>query len=167
MVLCSHLEQQDSLDIVPYERTTQSLLLNEAISVMFSPELTVIILNPLLPSHSPGHIKLCLSHFDYLLLSPLYAPYLSNHFINHQGLHFSPSFLPLAPLPPPTHCNLPLFLPFSLPLSRRLDPSPHLSPSLHSLSSAQLPVELDVIQEQADGSVIRSASLHSLSTSPC
>lgn len=70
VVLCSHLERQDSLDIVPRERTTQSLLLNEAISIMFSPELTVIILNPLFPSHSPGHIKLCLSHLDYLLLSP-------------------------------------------------------------------------------------------------
>lgn len=135
VVHCSHLEQQDSLDIVPRERTTQSLLLNEAISVMFSPELTVIILNPLFPSHSPGHIKLCLSHLDYLLLSPLNTPYLSTHFINHQGLHFFPSILPLAPLAPPTHCNLSLSPSLSLSLTGSQPPSLSLS-SLPLLSPA-------------------------------
>lgn len=139
---------------------------------MFSPELTMIILNPLFPSYSLGHIKLCLSHSDYLLRSPPSSPYRSTHFINHQGFHFSLFSLPplphLYPLPTvisfslPLHCSL-IFS--SLHLS--LDPSPHLSPSLYSLSLTQLPVELDVVQEQADGSVIRSASLHSLSTSPC
>ena len=131
---------------------------------MFSPELTVIILNPLFPSHSPGHIKLCLSHLDYLLLSPLNTPYLSTHFINHQGLHFSPSILPLAPY---TLQSLSFSLSLSLSLADWIPAPISLSPSLRSLSSAQLPVELDVVQEQADGSVIRSASLHSLSTSPC
>lgn len=84
---------------------------------------------------------------------------------------FPPSILSLAPSPSPTHCNFSLALSryptLSLSPSASLDPSPHPSPSLRSLSSAQLPVELDVVQEQADGSVIRSASLHSLSTSPC
>lgn len=102
---------------------------------MFSPELTVIILNPLFPSHSPGHIKLCLSHLDYLLLSPLNTPYLSTHFINHQGLHFFPSILSLAPSLPPTHCNFSLSLILSL--SRTLSLAGSQPPSL-SLSSLPL-----------------------------
>ena len=138
---------------------------------MFSPELTVIILNPLFPSHSPGHIKLCLSHLDYLLLSPVNTPYLSTHFINHQGLNFSPpqsSPLPLyQPLPTALAISLSLSLARLLSLADWIPAPISLSPSRRSLSSAQLPVELDVVQEQADGSVIRSASLHSLSTSPC
>lgn len=163
--------QQDSHDIVPRERTTQSLLLNKAISIMFSPELTMIILNPLFPSYSLGHIKLCLSHLDYLPWSP-------QHPLSLYPFHKSswPSFSPFQSSPLPHLYPLPtvIFL-SSSPLlphflfspSLSLDPSPHLSPSLYSLSSTQLPVELDVVQEQADGSVIRSASLHSLSTSPC
>lgn len=84
-------------------------------------------------------------------------------FHKSSGPSFFPSVSPL-PLYHPYPLQS-LFLSFSL--LQWLDPSPHLSPSLRSLSSAQLPVELDVVQEQADGSVIRSASLHSLSTSPC
>lgn len=164
--------QQDSHDIVPRERTTQSLLLNKAISIMFSPELTMIILNPLFPSYSLGHIKLCLSHLDYLPWSPQHPLSLYPFHKSSWPSFFPLSVFPLAPSLPLTHCNFflsssPLLPHFLFSPSLLLDPSPHLSPSLYSLSSTQLPVELDVVQEQADGSVIRSASLHSLSTSPC
>lgn len=136
---------------------------------MFSPELTMIILNPLFPSYSLGYIKLCLSHLDYLLWSPQ-QPLSLYPFHKSSGLPFPPFSLSLAPSLPLTHCNFflsssPLLPHFLFSISHWI-PAP-ISPSLYSLSLTQLPVELDVVQEQADGSVIRSASLHSLSTSPC
>lgn len=103
--------QQDSHDIVPRERTTQSLLLNKAISIMFSPELTMIILNPLFPSYSHGHIKLCLSHLDYLPWSP-------QHPLSLYPFHKSswPSFSPFQSSPLPHLYPLPTVISFSLPL---------------------------------------------------
>lgn len=92
---------------------------------------------------------------------------ISSYHVTSQSIffHFPPSFCKTSPLV--TSHHLPPYSSLLLP-SLPLYP-PSFSPSLPPsplFSSAQLPVELDRLQEQADGSVIRSASLRSLPTSP-
>lgn len=67
-------------------------------------------------------------------------------------------FLPVSLLPPPPPLYPPPLPPPPSPFSLSLSPSP--------IPLSQLPVELAAIQHSADGSVIRSASLHSLFSSP-
>lgn len=116
-----HLEPQDPRDVVPNEKTTQRLLLKETISIVFSPWINRD------HSHSPGHIKLCLSHLDYILLSP-WTPHISTHFIYHQPPQ---SVFLSAPLPPPTHHSFSLSVFFVsladwIPAPISLSPSPPL-----------------------------------------
>ncbi len=93
-----------------------------------------------------------------VLTPPHFFPFplsLSGHPISSSSLFLPPpSSLPhnhpLLPPPSPSRC-----LP---PLSLSLSPSP--------IPLSQLPVELAAIQDSADGSVIRSASLRSLFSSP-
>lgn len=162
-----HLGPQDPCSVTPNEKPTQSFLLKETISIVFSPELTVIILNLPVPFTLPWSYQALFKSFRLHPLVPLNTPYRSTHFIYHQPPQSV--FLP-APLPPPTHHSFSLsvfFVSLADWIPAPISPSLSLSPSPRCLSSAQLPVELDAVQEQADGSVIRSASLHSLSTSPC
>lgn len=112
---------------------------------------------------------------------PLCQVYSSNHwreFIPAFDGSYSTSFF--FPLPPTSALWAPHFLPSSVPNptahphpllrptpspSHRLPPlSLPLSPS--PIPPSQLPVELAAVQDSADGSVIRSASLRSLSASP-
>lgn len=69
----------------------------------------------------------------------------------HLYIHHCPAHTPYFPPPPST---LSLFHPLSL------------SPRSLPIPLSQLPVELAAFQDLADGSVIRSASLHSLFFSP-
>lgn len=140
-------------------------------------------------THSPSHSfaaciysVLCLWALYFMTtFLPVCQVYPSNHwreFIPAFDGSYSTSFLFPSPSPyfcslgspfPPLLCPQPHSPPPPLlrptPFSFPPPPSPFsLAPSPIALS--QLPVELAAVQDSADGSVIRSASLRSLSASP-
>lgn len=79
--------------------------------------------------------------------SSLFLPFYPHSLHTHTPSNYAPLY-PIPPHPPPRTIALPFHSPSPMPLS-------------------QLPVELAAVQDSADGSVIRSASLQSLfSSSP-